>query len=123
MAAGVGMGLIMSCSLVLFAESADEYALVKRQTRTGLLLGLLPLGNKSASSIGKQMAGIALQVVALPVGVRAETVSSHSLRALGTVTVGFTACAGLLALFFFSRYYLPRQRYAEIVEGLNSPAR
>ena len=43
---GVGTGLIMVCSAVMFAGSADEYAFEKRESRTGLLLAFLPLGNR-----------------------------------------------------------------------------
>jgi Na+/melibiose symporter-like transporter len=121
MMGGAGMGLIMSCSLVLFAECADEYAWLKRESRTGMLLSLLPLGNKTASSLGKLLAGVALQWIALPVAQpTGANASPESLHHLGVATVGLTACAGFLALFFFLHYHLPRQRYAEIVKGLQS---
>ena len=131
MAVGVGTGLIMTCSLVLFAESADEYAFVKRESRTGMLLAFLPLGNKTASSLGKLLAGLVVQWTALPVSARAPGVtagasaaaavaSASSLHLLGIAAVAVTLVAGLLALFFFLQYHLTRQRYAEIVRGLES---
>jgi Na+/melibiose symporter-like transporter len=120
MAVGMGMGLIMTCSLVLFAESADEYTFVKRESRTGMLLALLPLGNKTASSLGKLAAGVVLQAIALPLGMQAGDASPASLRNLGLATVILTLGAGLVAIFFFRQYHLPRERYAEILHGIES---
>ncbi len=133
-AVGIGTGLIMSCSLVLFAECADEYALVKRESRTGMLLALLPLGNKLASSLGKLGAGVVIQWTALgPIAHSGPGAGAHpgaamtplvapaaALRELGTAAVLVTGIAGLLALFFFLQYHLPRRRYAEILQGLNA---
>jgi len=120
MAVGAGTGLIMSCSLVLFAESADEYALVKRESRTGMLLAFLPLGNKMASSLGKFAAGVVMQWTALRPGPTAAPAGATALRHLGVATVALTTVAGLLALMFFLQYRLPRSRYAEILRGLEA---
>jgi len=117
---GAGTGLIMACSLVMFAETADEYAFEKRESRTGMLLAFLPLGNKLASSIGKLAAGIVVQWVALPVGRSPVPVEPLSLQHLGIAAVTLTALAGCVGLWFFSRYRLPRSRHAEIVRGLEA---
>jgi Na+/melibiose symporter-like transporter len=115
---GAGTGLIMACSLVMFAETADEYAYVKGESRTGMLLAFLPLGNKLASSIGKLAAGVVVQWVALPVGQKGSTVDPQSLTHLGFAAFSLTALAGLVALGFYSSYHLPRARHAEIMRGL-----
>lgn len=117
-AVGAGMGLIMACSLVMFAETADEYAFEKRESRTGMLLAFLPLGNKMASSLGKLAAGIIVQWVALPVGRSSVPAEPEALQHLGIAAFSLTAVAGLVALHFFGRYHLPRARHAEIVRGL-----
>jgi glycoside/pentoside/hexuronide:cation symporter, GPH family len=118
LAVGAGQGLIMACSLVMFAETADEYAYEKGESRTGMLLAFLPLGNKLASSLGKLAAGVVVQWVALPVGQKSASVDPASLTQLGFAAVTVTAIAGLIALGFYSRYHLPRARHAEIVSGL-----
>jgi GPH family glycoside/pentoside/hexuronide:cation symporter len=117
---GAGTGLIMACSLVMFAETADEYAFEKRESRTGMLLAFLPLGNKLASSLGKLAAGIVVQWAALPAGRSAVPVEPSSLQQLGIAAVSLTALAGGAGLWFFSRYRLPRSRHAEIVRGLEA---
>jgi Na+/melibiose symporter-like transporter len=117
---GAGQGLIMACSLVMFAETADEYAYEKRESRTGMLLAFLPLGNKLSSSLGKLAAGVVVQWVALPVGQKAGEVDPQSLTQLGFAAVTLTAIAGLVAIGFYSRYHLPRARHAEIVSGLEA---
>ena len=120
---GVGTGLIMVCSAVMFAESADEYAFEKRESRTGLLLAFLPLGNKMASSIGKLVAGVVVQWIALPVGKSASEISASSLLDLGLAAVSLTLVAGCIALACYSRYHLPRARYAEIAATLRNRPR
>lgn len=120
LAVGAGQGLIMACSLVMFAETADEYAYEKRESRTGMLLAFLPLGNKLSSSLGKLGAGVVVQWVALPVGQKGAEVDPQSLTNLGFAAVSLTALAGLVALGFYSRYHLPRARHAEIVRGLQA---
>ena len=118
MVVGIGTGLIMACSLVMFAEAADEYAYEKRESRTGMLLAFLPLGNKMASSVGKLAAGIVVQWIALPIGRSPAPVTPGSLQDLGIAAVTLTALAGGVGLWFFTRYNLPRARHAEIVRGL-----
>ncbi|MFO1455991.1 MAG: MFS transporter [Steroidobacteraceae bacterium] len=120
LAVGAGMGLIMACSLVMFAETADEYAYEKRESRTGMLLAFLPLGNKMASSVGKLAAGIVVQWVALPVGRKDVPVDPGALQQLGIAAVVLTAIAGCAALWSYASYHLPRARHAEIVRGLEA---
>ena len=120
LAVGAGVGLIMACSLVMFAETADEYAFEKRESRTGMLLAFLPLGNKLASSLGKLAAGIIVQWVALPVGREDAPADPGALQQLGLAAVLLTTLAGCAALWFYSRYHLPRARHAEIVRGLEA---
>lgn len=117
---GVGMGLIMTLSLVMFAETTDEYAYEKRESRTGMLLAFLPLGNKMASSLGKLAAGIVVQWVALPVGQKGAQLDPGSLQHLGIAVVALTAVAGCAALWSYASYHLPRARHAEIVRGLEA---
>ena len=115
---GGATGMIMACSLVLFAEAADEYAFEKHESRTGMLLAFLPLGNKVASSIGKLLAGVIIQWVALPLGQPARAASATSLHQLGVASVSVTMVAGILALYFFSRFRITRARQSEILRGL-----
>jgi glycoside/pentoside/hexuronide:cation symporter, GPH family len=120
MLVGAGTGLLMSCSLVLFAETADEYAYVKRESRTGMVLAFLPLGNKLASSFGKLLAGVVIQWIALPVGRPATNVSDAQLQTLGLAASGVTLIAGVVALWFYLGYRLDRARHAEILRGLQA---
>lgn len=118
--AGAGTGLIMTTSLVMLAETADEYALQQRESRTGMLLAFLPLGNKLASGGGKLLAGIVVQWVALPVGHEARLVDPAAVDGLGLAAIAFTVVAGTVALVFYAGYSLPRARHAEILRGLEA---
>jgi GPH family glycoside/pentoside/hexuronide:cation symporter len=115
---GIGTGVLMTCSLVMFTETTDEYAFVKRESRTGMLLAFLPLGNKAASSLGKLLGGVVVQWLALPIGGAAAAAAPQTVRSLGIASIGVTLVAGAVALYLFSRFDLTRQRYAEIRAGL-----
>jgi Na+/melibiose symporter-like transporter len=120
MMVGAGTGLLMSCSLVLFAETADEYAYVKRESRTGMVLAFLPLGNKLASSFGKLLAGVVIQWIAFPIGRPPAEVQPSQLQSLGLAAFGVTLLAGLIALWFYLGYRLTRERHTEILRGLEA---
>ena len=82
-----------------------------------------PLGNKMASSIGKILAGIIVQWIALPVGQPARTVAVDTMTDLGLAAVALTLVAGCIALACYSRYHLPRARYAQIADALRTQPR
>ncbi len=117
---GAGTGFIMACSLVMFAETADEYAFVRGESRTGMLLSFLPLGNKMASSLGKLAAGFVVAWVAIPTGKTRAPVTPVWVWQLGVARVSLTLLAGLVAIYCFSSYRRPRARHAEILRGLEA---
>ena len=116
--AGLGAGLLMICSLVMFSETTDEYRFVRNVSRTALIFGLITFGSKVASGVGKVVSGWMLEWVSFPdvksgIEVGYEVVSDLALYA-GV----FCAVTGLAGLVVLSTFRLTRARHSEIVAGL-----
>ncbi len=118
LAAGLGAGLLMICSLIMFSETTDEYRFVRNLSRTALIFGLITFGSKVASGLGKVVSGWMLEWVNFPdvksgIEVGYEVVSDLALYA-GI----FCAVTGLAGFAVLSTFQLTRARHAEIVAGL-----
>lgn len=120
--AGAAAGLIMICSLIMFAEVTDEYHYVKEISRTGLIFALLTFGSKAASGLGKVIAGWMLQALNFPSAQEITRLTPEILKALAVAVSIWTAIIGAIALLVLSTYRLTRERHAEILAGLQSRA-
>lgn len=116
--AGLGAGLLMICSLVMFSETTDEYRFVRNVSRTALIFGLITFGNKLASGLGKVVSGWMLEWVRFPdVGSGVE-VSYEVVSNLALYAGVFCAVTGLAGFAVLATFQLTRARHAEIVAGL-----
>jgi Na+/melibiose symporter-like transporter len=120
--AGAAAGLIMICSLIMFAEVTDEYHFVKQVSRTGLIFALLTFGSKAASGLGKVIAGWMLQALDFPSAQEIDRLTPEILSTLALTVALWTGIVGLLALVMLSTYRLTRERHAEILAGLKARA-
>ena len=118
LAAGIGAGLLMICSLIMFAETTDEYRFVRNVSRTALILGLITFGSKLASGLGKAVSGWILEWVRFPDVKSGVDVSLEVASDLALYAGVFCAVAGLAGLAVLSTFRLTRARHAEIVAGL-----
>ena len=116
--AGAGAGLLMICSLILFAEAADEYFFVNAVSKTGMLFGLITFGNKAASGTGKLVAGWLTDAVSFPSADQIELLTPEILFNLVVSLVVVTIVIGLGGFFILRTYHLPRARHAEVLDGI-----
>ncbi len=117
-AAGAGAGLIMICSLILFAEAADEFFYVNAISKTGMLFGLITFGNKAASGTGKLLAGWLTEAVGFPSTDNLDALTPEILFNLALWLTLITAAIGLAGLAMLQTYHLPRARHREVLEGI-----
>jgi Na+/melibiose symporter-like transporter len=120
--AGAAAGLIMICSLIMFAEVTDEYQYVKDVSRTGLIFALLTFGSKAASGMGKVIAGWMLQTIDFPSAQNIARLTPEILQSLAVLVSLWTLVIGCAALLMLSTYRLNRARHAEILAGLRARA-
>jgi Na+/melibiose symporter-like transporter len=116
--AGAGAGLIMICSLILFAEAADEFFFVNAVSRTGMLFGLITFGNKAASGTGKLIAGWLTDAVDFPSLDNIAALTPEILFKLALWLTLITIVIGLAGFAMLRTYHLPRARHAEVLEGI-----
>ena len=116
--AGAGAGLLMICSLILFAEAADEFFFVNGISKTGMLFGLITFGNKAASGTGKLLAGWITDAVRFPALEDIDALTPDILFNLALWVTLATAVIGTAGLAILQTYYLPRARHREILDGI-----
>ena len=116
--AGLGAGLLMICSLVMFSETTDEYRFVRNLSRTALIFGLITFGSKLASGLGKVVSGWLLEWVNFPDVKSGIEVGYDAVSDLALYAGVFCAVTGLAGFVVLSTFQLTRARHAEIVAGL-----
>ncbi len=116
--AGAGAGLLMICSLILFAEAADEFFYVNAVSKTGMLFGLITFGNKAASGTGKLIAGWLTDAVNFPSTEDIAELTPAILFNLAFWLTLITTIIGLAGFAMLRTYHLPRTRHAEVLEGI-----
>ncbi len=116
--AGAGAGLIMICSLILFAEAADEFFFVNTVSRTGMLFGLITFGNKAASGTGKLIAGWLTDAVGFPSLENIDALTPQILFNLALSVTTITIVMGVAGFAILQTYQLSRARHQEILEGI-----
>ena len=116
--AGLGAGLLMICSLVMFSETTDEYRFMRNVARTALIFGLITFGNKLASGLGKVVSGWMLEWVNFPDVKSGIEVSYGVVSDLALYAGVFCAVTGLAGFAVLATFQLTRARHAEIVAGL-----
>jgi GPH family glycoside/pentoside/hexuronide:cation symporter len=116
--AGAGASLIMICSLILFAEAADEFFFVNAISKTGMLFGLVTFGNKAASGTGKFIAGWLTDSVGFPTAANIHLLTPEILFNLVLWLVIITIIMGVAGFLMLRTYHLSRERHAEVLEGI-----
>ena len=116
--AGAGASLIMICSLILFAEAADEFFFVNAISKTGMLFGLVTFGNKAASGAGKFIAGWLTDAVGFPTAENIHLLTPEILFDLVFWLVVITITIGTAGFLMLRTYHLTRERHAEVLQGI-----
>lgn len=117
-AAGIGGGFLMICSVVLFAEAADEFFFVRSISRTGMLFGLVTFGNKAASAMGKLLAGVLTDYAGFPSAEEIDQLTPEILNKFVVALVAFMAVIGLIGFAILNTYHLSRERHKEVLDGI-----
>lgn len=115
----VSIILIVSISAMsLLADIADEHDLETHRRQEGIFYSARSFFAKASSGLGHLLAGIALDVIAFPVGADPGSVDSSKILGLGLIDGPISAIPGILCLFFYARVTITRKRHAEIQKAL-----
>jgi Na+/melibiose symporter-like transporter len=78
---------------------------------------------KAASGLGGFLAGVMLDVIDIPRGVGAASVTPDKVRALGLAVGPGLMAFYFLTLFFMTRYRITRERHREVLAALDERRR
>ena len=111
--ASFGIVLLISAMSAL-ADIADEQELMTGRRQEGIFYAARSFFAKASSGLGHLLAGIAIDVIAFPVGAKPGTVDPATIFQLGLIDGPIAIIPGVIAIVFYLRYNLSRKRHAEI---------
>ena len=115
--ASFGIMLLISAMSAL-ADIADEQELMTGRRQEGIFYAARSFFAKASSGLGHLLAGIAIDVIAFPVGAKPGTVDPDMIFQLGLIDGPIAIIPGIFAIVFYLRYNLSRERHAEIQAAL-----
>lgn len=107
--AGLALGVVMIVSAVIASETSDDYQHRTGVNATALLFGFVFLAMKTASGLGKLLAGLIVDAVALPSAENADLITNAQLDNLGWWSAITLLLLGVFGVVSFSGYR-PTQR-------------
>jgi Na+/melibiose symporter-like transporter len=118
-----GASAIMVISIVsTLADVTDEHELLTGRRQEGVFFASRSFFSKLTSGLGHLLAGIAIDVIDFPVGVRSGEVDPETLYQFGVVAGPLTVLPAYVSLFFYARYRIGKVRHAEIRRELDARA-
>jgi Na+/melibiose symporter-like transporter len=119
-----GASAIMVISIVsTLADVTDEHELLTGRRQEGVFFASRSFFSKLTSGLGHLLAGIAIDVIDFPVGVRSGEVDPETLYQFGVVAGPLTVLPAYVSLFFYARYRIGKVRHAEIRRELDARGR
>jgi len=106
--------LLLISAMSALADIADEQELTTHRRQEGVFYAARSFFAKASSGLGHLLGGIAIDVIRFPVGSDPGTVDSDIVFNLGLVDGPISAIPGCIAIFFYLRYRLTRDRHSEI---------
>jgi len=107
--AGLCLGVVMIVSAVISSETADDYERRTGINATALLFGFVFLAMKTASGLGKLLAGLIIDAIALPSAENADLITQAQLDSLGWWSTVVLLLLGFLGVISFSGYRTPER--------------
>ena len=108
--AGFALGIVMIVSALIAAESSDDYEHRTGIKATAMLFGFVFLAMKTASGLGKLLAGIIIDVIRLPSAADAALITDAQMTSLGWWCAGTLLVLGAAGVVAFSGYRSPPRR-------------
>lgn len=102
------------------ADIADEHELATGRRQEGVFFAARTFFAKLVSAAGHMLGGVALDVIAFPIGAKPGEVGHDTVFHLGLVDGPLTALPGLVAIFFYARYRIDKRRHSEIQGALDA---
>ena len=119
-----GFSYCMSAVMVIsiastLADVTDEHELTTGRRQEGVFFAARAFFGKLTSGLGHLLAGLAMDLIAFPVGARPGTVEPDVLVQFGVVAGPLTVLPALVSIVFYARYGIDEARHQEIRRALD----
>lgn len=114
---------VMVISLVsTLGDVTDEHELITGRRQEGIFFAARSFFSKLTSGFGHLLAGIAIDLIAFPIGVQPGEIDATVLYRFGVVAGPLTVAPALASLWFYAQYRIDKIRHAEIRRALDARA-
>jgi Na+/melibiose symporter-like transporter len=110
--------IIGASSDSMLADIADEHELDTYIRREGVIYSVRTFSQKGAAAFGTMIGGVLLSVIEFPAYAARGSVDPDTIWTLGFIFGPATSIFSIVAVFFYLRYRIDRQRHREIVTAL-----
>jgi GPH family glycoside/pentoside/hexuronide:cation symporter len=114
----LGFSLLTISVMSALADIADDHELLTGRRQEGMFYAARTFFGQLSSGLGHLFAGLAIDVINFPTGAKPGQVADEVLFKLGLVDGPIAAIPAFIALFFYARYRINKQRHAEIQREL-----
>jgi Na+/melibiose symporter-like transporter len=104
--------------LSALADVADEHELNTGRRQEGVFYAARTFFSKLSTGLGHILAGLAIDIIQFPTHAKPGEVAHDVLVKLGLVQGPLAALPALVAIYFYRRYAIDRQRHIEIQRAL-----
>jgi Na+/melibiose symporter-like transporter len=116
-----GASAVMVISIVsTLADVTDEHELLTGRRQEGVFFAARSFFSKLTSGLGHLLAGLAIDAIDFPIGVRSGEVDPDTLYRFGVIAGPLTVLPALISVFFYARYRIDKVRHAEIRRELEA---
>jgi Na+/melibiose symporter-like transporter len=112
------LAVVLISVLSAVADITDEHELTTGRRQEGLFYSARILFGKLTTAFGHVVAGLSLDFIGFPAGAKPGQVTSEVVFRLGLLVGPLAAIPGIVAIFFYVRYAITRQRHLEIQREL-----
>jgi Na+/melibiose symporter-like transporter len=122
-----GVSYCMSAVMVIsiastLADVTDEHELTTGRRQEGVFFAARAFFGKLTSGLGHLLAGLAMDLIAFPVGARPGSIEPEVLVQFGLVAGPLTVLPALVSIAFYARYGIDEARHSEIRRALDRKA-
>lgn len=114
----LGTAILGISVLSALADIADEHELTTGRRQEGIFYSARTFFGKLTSGLGHLIAGVAMDIIAFPTGVKPGEVPQSIVTELGIIDGPLASLPALLAILFYARYRIDRARHDEIQRQL-----
>jgi Na+/melibiose symporter-like transporter len=114
----LGFSVLTISVMSALADIADDHELLTGRRQEGMFFAARTFFGQLSSGLGHLLAGLSIDLINFPKGAKPGHVAEDVLFKLGLIDGPLASLPAIIALFFYARYQITKQRHAEIQREL-----